>query len=470
MTLLGALLVLAPGPVRAAPGGDDLLAGASRRNITPSHPVWMAGYGIGPVRRSQGQGGDLHVRALALSRGDRVLVLVSADLVGLFREDVEAVRSRVAASRPEWEGEPPVVIVACTHTHAGPDTLGFWGGISRTYREFLREEIARAVLEALDAREPVGLAVATVPAPGRTRNRRDPSGPTAEVMTALRFYGAEGVSLATVVGFSAHPTLLGPGNRLLSADFPGYLAARLEERTGGVVLYFTGAAGDQSPVAPGGTGLDVVRGYGEALADLVEAAFRLHPASHTAAALDFAGRTVAVPVTNRRLAAAGQLGLIARPARRGMVETEVWFIRLGRAYLATLPGEVLAAGGERIQAVAGDRPLLLIGLANDALGYLVPAAEWRDGGYEESLACSPIAADLLLDELVRLAVEAAGDDFPGEVTDPLTLAGARAAAWRLEVLIRAGVMAALVLLLAVFTGIAWTAHLGGGRRAGGDRG
>lgn len=473
--LLGTLLVLAPGPARAAPGGAELLAGASRRSITPSHPVWLAGHGIGPVRRSQGEAADgLHVRALALSQGDQALVLVSADLAGLFRQDVEAIRARVAAGWREEEGRHPAVIVACTHTHSGPDMLGFWGGVSRGYREYMREETARAVLEALEAREPARLAIATVPAPGRIRNRRDLAGPTAEVITALRLYGAEGTSLATVVGFNAHPVLLGPGNRLLSADFPGYLAARLEERTGGVVLYFTGAAGDQSPVAPGGSGPEVARAYGEALADLVEAAFRLHPGSDPAAAFEFAGAKVAVPVSNWRLAIAGQLGPAARPVRKGMVETEAWFIRLGQARLATLPGEVLAAGGERLQALAGEGPLLLIGLANDALGYLVPAVDWRPGGYEESLAASPVAADLLLDEVLRLAAAMAGDGAPAQFTDPVLLAAAQAAARRLGNGLRAGAIAVLLALLAFFAALPSPVRVGGrgipgAPRAGGHR-
>jgi len=460
--LVAALLLLAPDGVRAGPAREDLLAGAARRAITPSGPVWMAGYGVGPVRRSRGREADLHVRALALSRGERVLVLVSADLVGLFREDVEAVRARVARA---WrEGEPPAVVIACTHTHAGPDTLGLWGGISRSYREFLREQMALAVLEALEAREAVGLTAVTVPAPGRAVNRRDPSGRTGEEIIALRLYGAGGTPVATLVGFASHPTLLGPANHFLSADFPGYLAARLEERAGGVVLYFTGANGDQSPLWSGGTGFDVPRGYGEALADLVEARLRLHAASDPAAGLDFAWRTVAVPVTNWRMALAWQLGLVARQSRRGMVETEVWFIRLGPAYLATLPGEALAAVGERLRAAAGGSPFLLLGLANDALGYLVPAAEWRAGGYEESLASSPVAADLLADEVLQLAAEVAGWEPPAAIADPAALAGARAAAWRLAVFIRSGVVAALVILLAVFTGIAWTVQAGGATR------
>lgn len=459
---MAGLLFLAPGKVGADPPGEDLLAGAARRTITPSGPVWMAGYGLGPVRRSQGVETDLRVRAVALSQGGRVLVLVSADLVGLFREDVEAVRARVAQA---WtEGEPPAVLIACTNTHAGPDTLGLGGGISRSYREFLREEMALVILQALGAREPVRLTAATVAAPGRTRNYRDPAGPQAEELTVLRLQGAGGVAVATLVGFAARPVLTGATNRMLGAGFPGYLAARLESRTGGVALYFTGAAGDQVPVRPGGTGSDAPRNYGESLADLVEASLRTLPGPGSGAALDFAWRTVAVPVTNWRLALTWQLGLAARQARRGMVETEVWFIRLGPACLAALPGEALFTVGRQLREAAGDSPCLVLGLANDALGYLIPAGEWRAGGHEERLACSPVSAELLVDEVRRLAAELAGREPPAALADPATLALARAQAWRLAVFLRSGVVAALVVLLAVFTGVAWTAQLAGRTR------
>jgi len=51
------------------------------------------------------------------------LILCSADLIGLFYEEVQKIRGLFAAEAPvhSW------LIVACTHFQEGPDKLGLWG-------------------------------------------------------------------------------------------------------------------------------------------------------------------------------------------------------------------------------------------------------------------------------------------------------------------------------------------------------
>src|SRR5262245_35131556 len=49
-----------------APERDVLFVGAAEANISPLTPVYLGGYGIGPVRRSTGVLQPLTVRALAL--------------------------------------------------------------------------------------------------------------------------------------------------------------------------------------------------------------------------------------------------------------------------------------------------------------------------------------------------------------------------------------------------------------------
>jgi len=462
LTFILLLAGMAGAPGRVALASGELLAAAARQAITPQHSVWMAGYGLGPVRRSRGTEGELYARALALSRDDRTLVLVSVDLIGLWREDVEAIRRLVGR---QWtQDAPPAVIVACTHTHSGPDTLGLWGGVSRAWRQALRENIARAVLSALEAREPVEVAAVTVPVAGRNRNRRHPAGSTWDEISALRFFGRQGQTVATVIGYAAHPTILGADNQLLNADFPGYLAGRVERNSGGVCLYLTGAAGDQSPARVEGKRAEAARHYGETIADLVEAALSTSAGGDPAPILDYRWGTVEVPLANWRLAVGSQLGVIARQARGGVLETEVWVVRLGSSYLFTLPGEPLVAVGLGLReawAAHGDGTgaFFVVSSAQDALGYLVPAADWKDTGYEESLAISRPAADLLVDLALGLAAELDGREVPSPSTAPDELARARTAAWRLAIGIRLGVIGLLFVLLAAFAAVAWTTWL-----------
>jgi hypothetical protein len=63
----------------------------------------------------------LWARALVLRAGGTAVALVVLDLIGLLRDEVLAIREAVADLGLDY------VAVACTHTHAGPDSLGIWG-------------------------------------------------------------------------------------------------------------------------------------------------------------------------------------------------------------------------------------------------------------------------------------------------------------------------------------------------------
>ena len=54
------------------------------------------------------------------------LVLVALDLIGFFRPDVYEV-IRVKVNRPDVQ-----IVIASTHTHHGPDTMGLWGPDQKT--------------------------------------------------------------------------------------------------------------------------------------------------------------------------------------------------------------------------------------------------------------------------------------------------------------------------------------------------
>ena len=64
-------------------------------------------------------------RALALGDGTTGFVLAALDLVGASGPLLEAIRD----DGPRLTGLPPAsVLLACTHSHASPDTQGLWGG------------------------------------------------------------------------------------------------------------------------------------------------------------------------------------------------------------------------------------------------------------------------------------------------------------------------------------------------------
>src|SRR3974377_261770 len=93
---------------------QELRAGVAKAVITPgvhAGKVYMAGFGNNRV--ATGVHDDLFVRCLALAAGESTVTMCSADLIGLFYDDVLKVREELRAQAPEVAH----LVVASTHDH-----------------------------------------------------------------------------------------------------------------------------------------------------------------------------------------------------------------------------------------------------------------------------------------------------------------------------------------------------------------
>ncbi len=158
MLLFGAPRPVARAAVTAAcsasESSGEYCVGASKREITPSSPVYLGGYGFGPVRLSTGVRNPIYARAIAISRGERTAVFCAIDTQGHFlayqeggaRYGCADIRRRVSndAGIPER-----AIIIASTHDHSGPDDIGVWGGLPPEYLNFAADQTVAAIESAL---------------------------------------------------------------------------------------------------------------------------------------------------------------------------------------------------------------------------------------------------------------------------------------------------------------------------------
>ena len=135
----------------------------------------MAGFGNNRV--ATGVHDDLYSRCLALSvTGSQPVVLCGVDSIGLFTDDVERIRTEV---RKRSAPREPNVVVASTHDHEAPDTMGLWGpaqgrsGINEAYNEFVVERVARAAADA-DLPNAIGFNYRRLPSVVRRPRHDDP--------------------------------------------------------------------------------------------------------------------------------------------------------------------------------------------------------------------------------------------------------------------------------------------------------
>jgi hypothetical protein len=224
----------------------------------------------------EGVEADLWATALVVDDGVTMAAWIDLDLVLVSRQESDAIREAVAAALdiPTY-----AVRVSVTHNHAGPPPSAWnWTRQGQAaldgYYALLPEYATGAARMAHAGRRPARVAAGS----GESRvavNRREiapdgrpvtgvnPEGPIDPHVFVLRIDDAQGGPLAAVVGYTMHPTTLGPGNRLISPDWPGHLKRTVEAITGATCLFAQGATGNIGPGPDGFTDdVNVVRRLG----------------------------------------------------------------------------------------------------------------------------------------------------------------------------------------------------------------
>jgi hypothetical protein len=367
----------------------DLRAGAAKTVITPdvhAATVYMAGYGQNRV--ATGVHDDLYARCLALGADGQTLVVCAADLIGLFYDDVLKIRERVKDQAPEVTH----LIVASTHDHEGPDTMGLWGpgplqsGIDEKYMVWLRERIAQTAVDAVRQMQPARLTLGRDDHPLLALLQSDSRPPYVKdpYLFVMRLASASGQPIANLVNFSDHPETLGGKNTEITADYPHWLCQYVETHLGGTAIFLNGSIGgllstngssvalqdpDTGKVAADNTWLKAEL-FGNTLGQLVERAVK-RGEEVGVNSIDFRGTTIFSPLHNDHFRTAGAAGVFGgrKPlytngqldpsvmekdvpglgtlkfATGQDVRTEVSYIRLlagGRvaAEIVTVPGEI----------------------------------------------------------------------------------------------------------------------------------
>ncbi len=425
-------------PADPEPGG--LEAGLAVVDLTPEGPVPLGGYAARHGRPSTGVHDPIEARALVLREGGASVAIVALDLVGVSRSLVDLVRERVSDL-----GLGDVVILA-THTHAGPGALSevpLWRpAMGRFDPALFRRTAAR--VESAVRRAYADLAPARV-SWTRTeglpvRNRAFPDGPVDPTVGVLAIESPGGALRAVVVHAAAHPTILGSDVTALSAGWPGALRREIERRRPGTVaIFWNGAMGDVSPVAPDDAGrdpFDRAEAFGRTVADVALRALgapadRPAPSAGSGATRGGALRVLGTREVHAPTVASRLLGSDEDPlAPSATFALPVSRLEIAGLHLVTVPGEPTFAVGRRL---GQGRSTWVLACAGDHLGYFVSRAGFYRGGYEADLSLfGPDAAD-------RLAAAAAGEDAEADPTGGGPGgAGAPAAVPGAPVLIRAG--------------------------------
>ncbi|MGH2557757.1 MAG: hypothetical protein ACRDJH_01735, partial [Thermomicrobiales bacterium] len=133
------------------------------------------------------------------------------------------------------------------------------GGAARLALQDLRP--ARVGVGSGESR--VGVNRREIAPDGRPLTGVNPDGVIDPEVFVVRIDDRDQQPLAAIVGYTMHPTTMGPTNRLVSPDWPGHLKRTVEKITGATCLFAQGATGNVGPGPDGFTDdLRVIRRLG----------------------------------------------------------------------------------------------------------------------------------------------------------------------------------------------------------------
>lgn len=460
---LGLLLLIAMPAMAFA----ELRVGFAEKDITPEvdagkPAVWLAGYGFG--RKATGIHDPLMARAVVLSDGRTKLAIASVDLVGLQYDAVQKVREKLEGFQH--------ITVASTHNHEGPDVIGIWGptpfqrGVNDAYLALVIDQVVSAIREAEAKSVVASASFGTAEDETLLDDTRKPLAKDG-VLRVLKFNSNDRLA-GLILQWNSHPEAMSSKNTLVTADFPAATVEWLKKKYDCPVVYVSGAVGglmappdnrikDDAGKVMGDGSFDYTWRLGEETARLAAGAIdSAKPLELTP--LDAAARQIALPVDNKIYQLARQAGVLKRegrvwtgdPEKLGEVVdakkpgadvaivTEVSCLKLGELTIFNIPGELypeMVYGNYQEPADPAadfpDAPLeptaaslassdkwMLIGLASDEVGYIIPKRQWDEAApfcydraksqYGEVNSCGPQTAPIVMKALADCARQVQG--------------------------------------------------------------
>jgi hypothetical protein len=388
--------------------------GCAQEIITPSleRTVYLAGFDHN--RRAQSVHDDLYVRALALVYGETRVVVAALDLIGLGRRHCQEVERRVNDAKPGTR-----TLLSCTHTHHGPDTIGFWGpdtitsGVDPLYLESLKDKVVRAALMALGRIKPATLRATSVQVAGLAKNARDPD-ILDEELSCLQFYCPDrDVPLVTWLIFPCHPEVLWDQNPHITSDYIFSLRRVVEAETSAPCLAMVGAIGGMMTPDVEEHSFAEAEHMGRTLAHAALEVLDGVPAAPVRR-LAHIRQEYTIPMTNPLFLLAMENGLLPDLLTdKGAVSTQANLLQVGPAWLFGVPGELLPHLGlafkEKMRENGAGVPAI-VGLTDDELGYILPQEVYvypddpfePGEHYEETMSIGPQAGPRLNAALVAL--------------------------------------------------------------------
>ena len=371
-----------------------LMAGVAKTDITPAIGTPLAGYGARRAQPSTGVHDPTEARALILDNGTEKLALVSVDHLGFDHGMVDRIRAIASAATHIL---PDHIFIMSSHTHSGGGAFMemlpllanvLAGKFDPKTRAFYEQRTAEAIVEANKTLKPVRIGFGAGEARGisRFRSTWPPNGPVDPEVGVIRVDSlATGKPLAVLINFAAHPTVLGAENMTFSADFVDYARNAVERLAGGEAMAIF-ANGAQGTIAPHAFQGDDAWQRAENVGTILAAeAFKVMLMIKLQDSVDI--KLVRTPLTLKIVPTSVFPPAMSYPPS---YESEINAISFdNRIAFVAIPGELGSILNFQVKErgkMLGFEKTFLLGLTNDALGYIISEDEYRHRTYESRVS------------------------------------------------------------------------------------
>lgn len=399
---------------------------------------------------------DQKIRTVAISDGRGISIFASVDTFGLANNEVRVIREKFQAVADTNGWDITSINISALHQHSCVDTFGLNGDIinavftssfrnlfglelpsgkNENYMENLYKVAVQSMVDAVNDMKVGNLYYGNVDMAEYIRDKRDPKVFDGN-LNRIRFVPAEaGAKETWIFNLPVHCVGHGAAGTVLTGDYPYYMEKYINENANANFSMILGAELAISSEYPDDLQRDpaITAEYGDRYAGLVaygtllgELACTISNDEIISPILNITFDEIFVPVKNSifRLAAKGGL-LTNKVVKNGLTyeaASEIGYAEFGTSLaVAIIPGELapeIAYGGAVTAeeswdgttwnytafADATDRKLLVFGITNDQVGYMMTDNDWRSylTENEEIVSTGPEAGAYIAEAYLEL--------------------------------------------------------------------
>ncbi len=376
----------------------SLFIGFGKADITPDWPVVLSYGNDAPVT---GYYDRPDVKAILFRVEDLTVAWLEFSVIGIRKNDADFIKKVIEKNTGIPAGR---IIVAATHNHSYP----------RTYEEPIRDLLAgkgaEAVQAALDNRFEARIGIGKkMIREDLNMNRAELNGEANALLYLMRIEDIHGKLRGILYNYGSHPVIftVWSGTGQIGSEWPGYVNRSLEMKLGlelmfdrylnkntidvnPFVMFSEGSAGDQEPrlINPwfNGEKVPVKKVFMNLLSEeIVEFAGDIRTTDY----IDLCFRSKPVILKQKD----GQ-------TRESLLQVMI----INNTVVSTIPGELGVDLGRRFERESPMENNLLVTVANDYIGYIVPAHLAYEGVTYQSkgVIFEPDYGEQIIDEALSL--------------------------------------------------------------------